>query len=97
SEDNRSEGDDDERLEELYDDAKVQFKADSQPHHFDDLFSQELSMEMKTVWGFKAAKRLLKNAVEQPDLEAIKAHFRQLLTYANAVTSNDFDRFVQRI
>ncbi|KAH7670006.1 hypothetical protein AAVH_42772, partial [Aphelenchoides avenae] len=49
-------------------------------------------MQKKTIWGFKAAKRLLKNAIEQPDLEAITSRYRQLLSYENSVKANDFER-----
>ncbi|KAH7707192.1 hypothetical protein AAVH_25568 [Aphelenchoides avenae] len=48
-------------------------------------------MQMKTVWGLKAAKRLLKNAIEQSNFDAITARYRQLVSYSNSVTSNDFD------
>ncbi|KAH7707194.1 Cop9 signalosome complex subunit [Aphelenchoides avenae] len=95
--DSRSRVDCDERFEELYEEAKAGFKADSQSHRFDELFSLEHALQKKTVWGFKAAKRLLKNALVQPTLEAITARFRQLLPYANAVTSNDFDGCVIKV
>ncbi|KAH7707195.1 PCI domain-containing protein [Aphelenchoides avenae] len=93
----RSEEDDDERLEELYNDGKAEFKADSESHHFDGLFSLESAMQKKTVWGFKATKRLLKSAIEQSNLEAISARYRQLMSYENVVTSNDFDGCVIKV
>ncbi|KAH7707193.1 PCI domain-containing protein [Aphelenchoides avenae] len=95
--DSHSVGDDDERLKELYEKAKAELKADALSHRLDELFSLESAVQKKTVWGFKAAKRLLKNALEQPDLETITAHYRQLMLYANAVTSNDFERCISKI
>ncbi|KAH7707191.1 COP9 signalosome complex subunit 2-like protein, partial [Aphelenchoides avenae] len=97
SEDDRSDEDDDEHLEELYNDAKAEFKAVALSNRFDDLFSLESAMQRKTVWGFKAAKRLLKAATEQSNLDAITARYRQLLSYANAVTSNDFESCLLKI
>ncbi|KAH7696590.1 hypothetical protein AAVH_36338, partial [Aphelenchoides avenae] len=65
SEDSRSEEDDVECLEELYNNAKAEPNSEAQLRCFDELFSVESATQKKTVWGFKAAKRLLKSAIEQ--------------------------------
>ncbi|KAH7706655.1 hypothetical protein AAVH_26112 [Aphelenchoides avenae] len=92
SEDSRSEEDDVECLEELYNNAKAEPSSEAQLRRFDELFSVESAMQTKTVWGFNAAKRLLKNALEQPNVEAITTHYQRLLSYANTVATNDFER-----
>ncbi|KAH7706653.1 hypothetical protein AAVH_26110, partial [Aphelenchoides avenae] len=97
TEDSCSEEDCDERLEEIYFYAKAEPSSEAQLRRFRDLLSLEAVMQRKTVWGFKTAKRLLKTAIEQADSDAIIARYGQLLSYANAVTTNDFERPVSKI